>query len=721
MSEEYDVESKISVDDKPARVAIERIVNDLTSLLAVTVSVGKAMRQAMGVMRPEAKAFATTLGIANARMNNLAVNTAKVANASKPLAGALERANAVTMRLASTGAKAGGTLTNSFQRAGQASNGLGSALRSVLGFAAAYVGVNALTSAFKGLVTEAFKFASVNDRNRVSLGAIIAASDVFGNIADPAERMVRAGQVGDAVFRQLQSDALRSVATSQELASIYTGISGPLLGAGASLADIRKITNDTVSAASVLGVDFEQASRDIMIMSTGAAGMDTKLFRMLQSTKAITQSSKEWNEMLPADRVAAIKKSLEGFGPAGKAFEKTIPGITSSFVDFMQRFRGAFMQGPLETVRKTLVRLVGVFDANQTKILAVLTVLGNAFAKVLDPVINATIKATNYFLQNWESIALRIESGWQKLQKFGAIAMAYAPTLAAGAKTAAGVSLVGKLAPGAIGGASAAISAGLAGGPAAGMGGIATVIAELTHLISVVVAMGGAFTIILPIGAVLVGLFALLADTWSSFVPVLLIVWTYLQTIFQGLWGLVMAVFNALMPLLKIIGVVVGSLLAVGALILSVFGRLALAVFGGIMSVLTTIFEYIGKGFDWVYQHIVGIFTSLLDFFGKVHGDLLPKGSSSGGFLGNLRQSFDDVMAGFKTQGVTDASVLAGAEAGAPGTRKTTINDFRGSKIEVKQDFRQANPDNIWLQMVDGLNSAADQRLTSALVPDFTR
>ena len=42
-------------------------------------------------------------------------------------------------------------------------------------------------------------------------------------------------------------------------------------------------------------------------------------------------------------------------------------------------------------------------------------------------------------------------------------------------------------------------------------------------------------------------------------------------------------------------------------------------------------------------------------------------------------------------------------------------------KIEVKQDFRNANPDNVWLQMLDGVNSAAESRLSSALIPDFTR
>lgn len=718
MGEEYDVESRISVDDKPARAALLRIAQDFDELYQHAIKTGQAIRGAMSGMRAETKAYATTVAIAKGRMDLLATSTAKVTTAAKPLAGALERANSATVKLGQQGKRTGDVMTGAFNRAGRAGSGLGGVLRTAIGFGAAYVGFNALTSAFRSLVTESFRFQSTIDRNQVSLSAVIAATDAYKDMKDP---MAAAGRVGSAVFRQLQGDALKSVATSQELATIYTGIAGPLFNAGAKLSEVRQITNDTVSAASVLGVDFAQASRDINLMATGVAGQDTALFRMLKSTGAIKQTTEEWNKMLPQKRLEAMKTALAAFGPAGKAFEKSLPGITSSFVDFMQRFRGAIMGGPLESVRKMLVRLVDIFGKHQQQILSLLTALGDGFARFLDPALNAFTVATEWFITHWAEIGDRIEGTWKRLQALGGMAMHYAPTLAAGGKAAGAAALVGRVAPGAAAGAYGAISAGLSGGAAAGAGPLSAAISEFVHLISVVAAMGGTLTYLVPIVAIVVGLFAVLADTWSHFVPVLGVIWALFQMLFSSLWGAVSALVGAIMPLLKIIGVVIGSVLALGLVISLVFARLFIAIIGGIFGLLTKLFNFLASCFTWIYEHIVGIFTGILDLIGKAHADVLPKSTDKGGFMADLRLQFDKAMSAFDKQKAEDNTVLGGAEAMAPGTRKTTINDFRGSKIEVKQDFRNANPDNVWLQMLDGVNSAADQRLASALVPDFTR
>jgi len=721
VSDEYDVEAKITVDDKPARAAIGRIAGDLTELYQHAAKTGQEIRKALGMARPEAKAFAATVGIASARMNALAANTTKATAATKPLSGALEHAAQSSARLASQGARTGNVMTGAFQRAGSAGSGLGGIMRSVLGFGAAYVGINALTGAFRGLVGAAFAFQSINDKNAVSIQAVLAASHQFGSIADPVERMAAAGRVGAAVFRELQDDALRSVATSQELASIYTQVSGPLIGAGARLSEVRQITNDTVAAASVLGVDFAQAARDVNLMATGVAGQDTALFRMLKATNAITQSTEQWNAMLPQKRVEAMKEALSKFGPAGKEFEKSLPGITSSFVDFVQRFRGAVMAGPLESVRKLLVRMVGVFQQHQTRILALLSVVGSKLASWMDPAVDRIVSATEWFVMHWDVVASRMEVAWKRLQALGSMAAHYAPSLAAGAKTGGAAMLLGKIAPGAVGGAASAVSAGWGGGAVAGAGALSTGISQITTLISVVAAMGGTFTILLPILAVVIGLVALFADTWSHFVPILGIVWSMAQLFFGGLWEIVSSLFGALMPLLKIVGVIVGSVIALGAVLAFVFLRVFLAVFGVVVAILTGIFNFLRDVFTWIYEHIVGLFTGLLDLIGSAHKDLLPQGRAPTGFVDDMRKQLASVMDRFSGQAAEDKTILGQADAGAPGTRKTTINDFRGSKIEVKQDFRDANPDRVWLQMLDGVNAAADQRLGSALVPEFTR
>jgi hypothetical protein len=131
-----------------------------------------------------------------------------------------------------------------------ATGGIYSLLRSTVGLAGAYFGVRALTSGFMGLAASSFAYASTLDKQRTGLSAILAATQpMFKGIENGQTRMAAAGKVGDAIFRTLQDDALKSVATTQELFGIYASISGPLTGAGAKLSDIRQITNDTVAAA----------------------------------------------------------------------------------------------------------------------------------------------------------------------------------------------------------------------------------------------------------------------------------------------------------------------------------------------------------------------------------------------------------------------------------------------------------------------------------------
>jgi hypothetical protein len=56
---------------------------------------------------------------------------------------------------------------------------------------------------------------------------------------------------------------------------------------------------------------------------------------------------------------------------------------------------------------------------------------------------------------------------------------------------------------------------------------------------------------------------------------------------------------------------------------------------------------------------------------------------------------------------------------GKPMTK--TVNDFRGSRITVKQDFRQADPDRIAIQMIEDINRQAEARTQSGFVSAFAR
>lgn len=65
-----------------------------------------------------------------------------------------------------------------------------------------------------------------------------------------------------------------------------------------------------------------------------------------------------------------------------------------------------------------------------------------------------------------------------------------------------------------------------------------------------------------------------------------------------------------------------------------------------------------------------------------------------------------------------DGELLGGK---APLDRPTVVNDFRGSKIEVKQEFREANADRVWVQMRDAFEREAMSRTQSGFANALSR
>lgn len=717
MSQEYDVEAEIKLDASAARGATGQLTNDLLELQRTLLNTGSIMLSVFKGVRPQLDMFSTSILSASGHMGTLRANVGNVREQIVPLGKGFTETTAKVSTLGKTSKQTGQQMTTAFQAAGRATAPLGSLVRNTIALGAAYLGIRALSSAFLQTAKSSFTLGSQIAQNEVALGAVIASTAGFKNLADP---MAAGMTTASSMFRALQDDALKSVGTSQDLANIYTQITGPLSNAGASLNEVRKLTNDSAAAATVLGVDFAQAARDINLMSTGQAGMDTMLFRMLKSTGKITESTQEWNAMLPEKRLRRMQEALGGFAPAAAQFEKTLPGITSSFVDYSQRFRQVFMSGPLEALRGLLVNLVNVFRTNETKISSVLKVLGDRFAGLLNPVVSAFGKIAHYFIDNWESIGRRIEASWQRIS---ALAQNYGPTLMAGAKGLGAAALVQKVAPGAVGAIGSGISAGMAGGAAVEGSAFASAISGVTHLIGVVGAMGGTFTLILPIVGALIGLVAVLAEQWDSTLIILGVVWGFLQEVFTSVWGLMSGLYAALMPLLKIVGVVIAAVLTFGAIL----GMFAIRIVWGlfvkpIITVLTYLLNFVGSVFTWIYEHIVGLFTGLAKVFGAINADLLPKTKGGGGtsVFDSLKKDFAKAMAGFEDQKANDKTVLGSADKPG-GSTKSTVNDFRGSKIEVKQDFRDADPDRVWAQFVQGINDSAEQRLSSSLIPSFTR
>ena len=258
---------------------------------------------------------------------------------------------------------------------------------------------------------------------------------------------------------------------------------------------------------------------------------------------------------------------------------------------------------------------------------------------------------------------------------------------------------------------------------------IGTALVPLGEIIKDIWTIGAGFQLIILPALAIAGAVGVLVENWAAVMTFAAPVGMFIQEIFTTLWGLVSSLMGVVWQLARVVGgILISALLLVVGIVLS-FARLFWPVFKLIFDGWSLIFDYLGQGVKWFADLISNTFEGLAKFFGGVldigYGVNAPKKQGeekAGGWLDNFLSAFDKTFDDQKSKRAGDSGLIADAEANnAKMAKKTVVNDFRGSKIEVKQDFRDADPDRVWVQMVDALSNQAQSRVSSRLAPEFTR
>lgn len=535
----------------------------------------------------------------------------------------------------------------------------------IMAIGAAYVGVSAMSRGIMGAAKSAITFNAELETTKIGLASVIGAVQ---NI--PFEQALKPAQ---KVFDQLKDDAITSTATTKEMFDIFQAIVGPISAAGYGFADVREITNSTVAAASALNVDFAQAQRDIGMMARGTAGMDVKLFSMLRSTGAIKEDAEQWNKKLTAgQRIEKLKTALAKFNPAAQAYGKSWKGITSSFTDITQQFLGLAGGPAFETIKKFLDGINQKMLQNRDTLTQSIQRWGETLGRTLEKVFGKLSAAMEYATNNWGKITSAFKTAAEVMKK-AAIIMA--------ASKIASVVNVPALMAGGVGGAGAALAA------------------------------------LAPILLLVAGTVAVVIDNWSAFVSIIKDLTYPLQSLFGDLQRLAIAIWGMIGPSIKFLASLFG--LAVWGAFLAVVQGLSL-----IVSVVTTAIENLNRAFataagalDRAGQAVFDFMKLISDTVAQLFGKTVTKGSRG------LRPMYDSKIMSLNNQ--FESTAPKGWEPGfGSGTGRAvtkTINDFKGARITVKQDFRQADPDRIAIQMIEDINRQADARTQSGFVSAFAR
>lgn len=586
----------------------------------------------------------------------------------------------------------------------------GGLTRNLIAVGGAYLGINVLSRAFMGATSSAISYTSELEKTQIALTSVLAAV----TNTDWATAQKTAG----AVFEQVRADSIKSVATAQELFTIYQGIVGPIVAAGRGLDTVRTITKDTVNAAGVLGVDLQQAQRDISMMARGTAGMDVKLFSMLRSTGAIAETTEQWNKSLTgAERIDKLQEALAKFAPSGERFAKSWAGVTSTFKGIRQEFTRSAMSPILDAMASSLARINDVLIGNQDTVQKRLREWGEAFANRLGSVFARAESGVEMMVNRWDQVLTKIDQVKNAMTTTGKVAGAVAIAQLARPVVGAAVGGVGALA-----GSMAASTATAATGTAAGATGAAAAAAGGGALAG----LGPALAVAAAGAGLLAGAALVVREQWDKFVGM----FRSLRPIMIGLWDVTKRLATAmgmfLLPVVKLFGNVLLAILVpaftVALSVLRVFIGAFAFLFEVVAQFANYIYDSVSPVFDALFGFIDRWVTKVMNLIGGLTGDTLRYNQrkivgKDEDVLGELERRFggqSNYVPPWDPSNFQDP-------LGAPGARASVVNDFRGSKIEVKQTFRDADPDRVMVAMVKGLARQADMRIQSGMVPALGR
>lgn len=590
----------------------------------------------------------------------------------------------------------------------------GSMVTKAIAFGSAYVGIRAAGRAMQNLAISSFGVAAETQAIESTLAAIL--SQVHD--LDLTEATAQARQ-----YRmELDKLAIKSPATGLELGQIAARVTGPLARAGISDRAIQELSQQASIIGKLHDIDMEQMARDIGMMTRGAAGVDVKTFSVLRSVGAIEMATEEFNQLSQRKRAQVI---VDVFDEAGKEAEKLFlgswEGVSSTFLGFIQQFKRALAQPMFERLTKTLREINNTLEENAEIITAVFGAIGERIGEAYDEVVARTKAFFRDQLQDWDRTLRRLDAIAARLMEMKTLVVGMLKAFVAFQVVGFAFNLlvpVINLVIGAFARLSVLVTAISTGALATAIGGmLATIAGWLVPLL-----------IVIPIVAALVAGFVYFRDT---FIP---LTETFVA-IFGGILGSIARIFldlfDILYPIFAVLGAPVVGVILIGLIGLAVALNLILTVLQGVTGALRawvlSIFDDISQSsslFILVTEFIRSYFKNFAEDLQFVRNEI-----RSWFGLDRVAPLEFDAEEGLATQAwrkftsLLDRAAEGVAKALGPGPEEVAkyVNDFRGSTINVRQDFREANPNRVWIQMRDALEREAVSRTQSGLAGAFSR
>lgn len=229
-----------------------------------------------------------------------------------------------------------------------------SAFTAGAGIAAGMVGINSITDALGTAAQKAWDFSMNMETNRIGMAGILSS---MTQLNGEALQWNDALAISANLIDRMNTEALRTAATSEELVNTFRALLGPGLSAGMDLSQIQQLTTVGVNAVKSLGLEGTQIVQELRdLVQGGIQPASSTLATALGLTDADIKAAKNSSEGL----FKFLMDRLQGFERASSETPKTLRGLIDQIDEAITR-TGSIGMEPLQNRYKEFLQ--GISDA----------------------------------------------------------------------------------------------------------------------------------------------------------------------------------------------------------------------------------------------------------------------------------------------------------------------------------------------------------------------
>ena len=221
---------------------------------------------------------------------------------------------------------------------------------SIAGGIAGYQG---LSSAIQTTIGSAFAFAKSMETNELGMaGILVSMAEIDGRTIAWGEALA----ISKGTIKQLNDEALRTAATSEELVNAYRALLAPGLAAKMNMDQILQLTVTGANAVKSLGLNNTQVVQELRdLVQGGIQPASSTLATALGLKDADIKAAKESSEGL----FTFLMERLKGFEISSGEYAKTWTGVTEQIQEGITRAGASGMEPLFSAIKSELADVAG--------------------------------------------------------------------------------------------------------------------------------------------------------------------------------------------------------------------------------------------------------------------------------------------------------------------------------------------------------------------------